>query len=246
MERLCKNFYKKLKIYEKNYSEYTKCLIREKELLVLGKPEEKVRQVLLYFLVHESGLFPKKIDVKVEYKYLDVAVYRAIESHDFKPLQPPLMIIEVKREEENLLNHEAQIIEYLREFRSEMGLLFNCNQIIGYIKEDSGFTRNYLGCITDIPPLIWQSCNRLESDISEFDKAKKGSFDSFTYLVTKYGKRATNKISFKLKSLPVPIVGCFFSFNENKVYYDIYGEYYRKQKLFFEYQDFERLVSISY
>lgn len=246
MGQLCEELFKKLKIYEKNYLEYTKCLIRQKEFILLGKPEEKVRQVLLYFLVHESGLFPNVIDLKVEYKYLDVAVYRAIKNPDFKPLQPPLMIIEVKREEENLLNHETQIIGYLREFRSEMGLLFNCNQIIGYIKEDSNFTRNYLRCITDIPPLILQSFNRVESDISAFEKAKKGSLDSFNYLVSKYGERATNKISFKLKSMSLPIVGCFFSFNDNKVYYDIYGKYSQKQKLFFEYQDFESLIYISY
>ncbi len=246
MSRLCEELFRKIKIYEKNYSEYTKCLIREKEILVLGKPEEKVRQVLLYFLVHESGLFPNTIDIKVEYNYLDVALYKSIKNPDFKPLQPPLMIVEVKREEENLLNHETQILRYLKEFRSEMGLLFNCNQIIVYIKEDSGFTRNYLGCITDIRSLILQSCNRVKSDISEFEKAKKGSGDSFIYLVSKYGKRATHKILFKLKSMPVPIVGCFFNLADNKIYYDIYGKYSRKQKLFFEYQDFESLVSISY
>ena len=156
------------------------------------------------------------------------------------------MIIEVKREEENLLNHETQLLRYLQEFRSELGLLFNCNQIIGYIKEDSGFTRNQLGCITDIPPLILQSYNRLESDISKFEEAKKGSLNSFIYLVNKYGKRATNKIAFQLKSMSVPIVGCFFSFNDNKVYYDIYGKYSQKQKIFFEHQDFDSLVSISY
>lgn len=246
MSRLCEELFKKIKIYEKNYSEYTKCLIREKEILVLGKPEEKVRQVLLYFLVYESGLFPTTIDIKVEYNYLDVALYKSINNQAFKPLQPPLMIVEVKREEENLLNHEAQIIRYLKEFRSEIGLLFNCNQIIGYIKEDSGFTRSYLTCITDIPPLILQSCNRVESDISEFEKAKKGSVNSFICLVSKYGERATNKISFKLKSMSVPIVGCFFNFADNRMYYDIYGKYSRKQKFFFEYQDFESLISISY
>ena len=246
MRRLCESFFKRLEIYEKTYSQYTKCLIREKEIILTGRPEEKVRQALLYFLVQQSGLFPNIVNVQVEYNDLDIAIYKAIENHDFQPFQPPLMIIEVKREEENLLNHENQIRRYLKESCSKMGLLFNCNQIIAYQKEDSGFTRKYLDCITDIPPLIWQSCNQQKSDISKFEKAKKGSWDSFIYLIDKYGKRSTNKILFKLESMPEPLVGCFFSYSENNVYYDVYGIYSRKQKLFFKERDFERLVSIIY
>lgn len=245
MTHLCEKLFKKLNIYQKNYSKYTKCLVRGHEIKIDICGEEIVRQGLLYFLIKESGLFPNLIDIKVEYNYHDIAVYKNIKNQYFMPLQPPVMIVEVKRKSENLLNHESQILRYLNESCSEMGILFNCNEIIAYIKEKTDFTRNDLKCLTNIPPLIVQGCNKLENDVSEFEKAQNGSFDSFIYLSSKYGKYALHKISFKLKNNQVPIEGCFFRFNDNKVYYDIYGKYSRQQ-IFFEYQDFERLVSIIY
>ncbi|MBD2410663.1 hypothetical protein H6H01_07970 [Nostoc calcicola FACHB-3891] len=40
------------------------------------------------------------------------------------------MIVEVKREEENLHNHEKQIEKYLTKSCSEIGILYNYHQII--------------------------------------------------------------------------------------------------------------------
>ena len=130
MSPSCAEILGKLCIYKRNYSEYTKCLSRGIEVLVSGKPEERVRQVLLYFLLRESRLFPDTIDVKTEYNNLDVVVYRRPTEEFFRPLQEPLVIIEVKREEVNLLDYENQLFEYMKEQRGNTGVLFNCNEII--------------------------------------------------------------------------------------------------------------------
>ncbi|MHC5831129.1 MAG: type I restriction enzyme HsdR N-terminal domain-containing protein, partial [Nostoc sp.] len=108
--------------------------------------------------------------------------YKTIKNKYFKPYQPPLMIVEVKREEEDLQNHEKQIERYLKKSCSEIGILYNYHEIIAYKKKDTVFTSNYLNSLKDIPPLILQSSNKLEKDILEFEKAVNGSFDSFIYL----------------------------------------------------------------
>jgi len=246
MDRLCEEISQKLNIYERNYSKYTRCLIRGTEILISSKPEERVRQILLYFLINESGLFPHLIDLKVESDYLDIAIYKNTEDENFKPCQPPILIIEVKREEETLLNHEHQILRYLRESRSEIGILFNGIQLISYMRnENNDFIRNQLKCITDIPSLILQSTNKKEGDFLEFKKAQDGNINSFIYLITKYGKYANNEFTFLLKNTATPIVGCFFSYDENNIYYDTYGKY-SKRKFSFRHYNFEKLVSIIY
>ncbi|MEH2422725.1 MAG: hypothetical protein V7K48_17950 [Nostoc sp.] len=86
-----------LNIYKRNYTEYTKCLIRGREIFIDGRPEEKVRQLFIYFLVKRSGLFPNEIDIKVESNNHDIEVYKTVKNKYFKPYHPPLMIVEVKR-----------------------------------------------------------------------------------------------------------------------------------------------------
>ncbi|MBD2614960.1 MAG: type I restriction enzyme HsdR N-terminal domain-containing protein [Nostoc sp. ZfuVER08] len=245
MASLTEEIYRTLNIYKRNYTEYTKCLVRGKEIILDGRPEEKVRQFFIYFLVNQSGLFPNKIDIKVESDHHDIELYKAVKNQYFKPYSPPIMIIEVKREEENLLNHEKQIEKYLKKSCSEIGILYNYHQIIAYTNRNAVFRSNNLNSLTDIPPLVLQSSNDIENDILDFQKAVNGSFDSFNYLTNKYGKYALNTIIFRLKGEQLPIAGCFFKFQDNKVYYDVYGKYAKKQQSF-NYQDFEKLVSITY
>ena len=245
MTSLSEEISRKLNIYKRNYSEYTKCLIRGKEIVIDGRPEEKVRQLFIYFLVNQSGLFPTKIDIKVESNNHDIELYQSAKNEYFKPYSPPLMIVEVKREEENLRNHEKQIERYLRTSCSKIGLLYNYQEIIAYTKTDVVFTSNHLNSLKDIPPLILQSSNRLEKDIVEFEKAVNGSFDSFVYLVNKFGKYKLNRIVFRLKSEQLPIAGYFFRFQENKLYYKIYVQDVQRQQSC-DRQDFEKLISITY
>ncbi|MBD2410664.1 hypothetical protein H6H01_07975 [Nostoc calcicola FACHB-3891] len=90
-----------------------------------------------------------------------------------------------------------------------------------------------------------QNYNNTDKDLLDFEKAVNGNFDSFSYLAKKYGKYALNIINFRLKSEQLPIAGCFLKFQDRKVYYDIYGKYAKKQQSF-NYQDFEKLISITY
>ncbi|MEH2122910.1 hypothetical protein [Nostoc sp.] len=142
-------------------------------------------------------------------------------------------------------NHEKQIERYLKKSCSEIGILYNYHQIIAYIKKDAVFTRNKLNSLEDILPLILQSSNKLDKNLLEFEKAVNGSFDSFIYLVNQYGKYKLNRIVFRLKGEQLPIVGYFFKFKENKLYYNIYVQNVKKEQSC-DYQDFEKLVSIIY
>ncbi|MDF5709545.1 MAG: hypothetical protein PUP90_18265 [Nostoc sp. S4] len=101
---------------------------------------------------------------------------------------------------------------------------------------------NYLNSLKDIPPLILQSSNKLEEDILEFEKAINGSFDSFVYLVKKYGKYKLNTIIFKLKNEQLPVSGAFFESQDRQVNYLKNGKNWQS----LNYQDFEKLVSIIY
>ncbi|MEH2227803.1 type I restriction enzyme HsdR N-terminal domain-containing protein [Nostoc sp.] len=245
MTSLSEEISRKLNIYKIDYAEYTKCLIRRREIVLDGRPEEKIRQLFLYFLVNESGLFPNTIDIRVESDNHDIELYKTAENEYFKPYLPPLMIVEVKREEENLRNHEKQIERYLKQSCSEIGILYNYHQITAYIKKDGVFMINTLNNLEDITPLIFQSSNKLDKNLLEFEKAVNGSFDSFVYLVNKYGKYKLNRIVFRLKGEQLPIVGSFFKFQENKLYYNIYVQDVKKEQSC-DFQDFEKLVSIIY
>lgn len=248
MHQLCEEILEKLNIYERNYTQYTKCLCRGIELLISNKPEEKIRQILLYFLIHKSGLFPSLINLKVEYNNLDIAIYRNIESETFRPLQSPAAIIEVKREKENLLNYENQLVRYLNEQRSRIGILFNGDDAILFRKDDkkTDFSKNYLSSIEDVSSLLLEATYQVNDDWLEFRKASDGDVESFVYLIKKYGKHTLHKFSFALKSDYNPIVGCCFSCDQDCIYYDIYGKYSRKKRFCFKYHDFDKLISVIY
>ncbi|MEH2006681.1 MAG: hypothetical protein V7K81_16215, partial [Nostoc sp.] len=96
-----------------------------------------------------------------------------------------------------------------------------------------------------IEDLILQKDNSVEHCLLEFEKAQNGNFESFAYLISKYGKYTTNKVVFKVKQQQSEIEGYFFNIQENKVYYDVCGKYSKKQQSF-DYQDFEKLISIAY
>jgi hypothetical protein len=234
-----------LNIYKRNYTECTKCLIRGREIFLDGRPEEKVRQLFIYFLVNKSKLFPNNINIKVEFNNHDIEIHKTVINKSFNPYCPPIMIVEVKREEENLSNHKAQIERYLKKSCAEIGILYNYSEIIAYTKQDGVFTSKYLNSLEDIPPLILQSSNKLERDTSEFEKAITGNFNSFTYLANKYGKYKLNTIIFKLKGQELPVSGYFFEIHGEKVECYVYGKS-PKKKQSFNSQEFEKLISITY
>ncbi|MEH2141201.1 type I restriction enzyme HsdR N-terminal domain-containing protein [Nostoc sp.] len=234
----------KLIKYSKDYQEYTKCLIREIQIPINGRPEELVRQIFIHFIIKETQLFPDIINIEVEVNSHDVEISKKQKNDNFKPYQSPLIIVEVKREDVNLKNHYNQIQRYLKKSGCDIGILYNYHEIITFTRKDDQFETNRLKSIRDIQTLILQS-NDNNDDLLEFKKAQNGNFESFAYLISKYGKYTTNKVVFKVKQQQSEIEGYFFNMQENKVYYDVCGKYSQKQQNF-DYQDFEKLISIAY
>ncbi|MHC5770312.1 MAG: type I restriction enzyme HsdR N-terminal domain-containing protein [Nostoc sp.] len=237
---------KKLNIYVKKYNQqYTKCLIRAIEIPINGRPEELVRQMFIHFLIKESELLANKIHIKVEANNHDIEIYKKQKNDNFKPHQTPLIIVEVKREDALLQNHYNQIQRYLTKADCNIGILYNYQEIITFIRKNNHFEINYLKSLKDIQELILQNNNSNDDGLLLFEKAQNGNFDSFAALISKYGKYTTNKVVFKVKHQQSEIEGYLFNIQENKVYYKICGQYSKKQQSF-DYQDFEKLISITY
>jgi hypothetical protein len=235
----------KLSRYQKDYQEYTKCLIRGIQIPINGRPEELVRQIFIHFFINESKLFPDIINIAVEANNHDIEIYPKQKNDDFKPHQYPLIIVEVKREDVNLKNHYNQIQRYLKNSCCDIGILYNYHEIIAFSRKNDKFEINHLKSIRDIQTLILESNNNYNDDLLEFKKAQNGTFDSFACITSKYGKYTTNTVLFKLKQQKSEIAGYFFNIQGNKVYYDVCGKNSKKQQSF-DSQDFEKLISIVY
>ncbi|WP_445638042.1 Type I restriction enzyme R protein N-terminal domain-containing protein [Nostoc sp. DSM 114161] len=236
----------KLDIYIKKYNQqYTKCLIRGIEIPINGRPEELVRQRFIYFLINESRLLSDKITIKVEANNHDIEIYKKQKNENFKPHQNPLMIVEVKREDVNLQNHYNQIQRYLTNSGCNIGILYNYHEIISFIKKDNQFQIYYLNNLTEIEELLLQSISSIDCDLLEFENAQNGNIENFIYLIKKYGEYTNHTIVFKLKNQLSAIDGYLFAIGDNKIYYKMCGQYSKKQQ-FFDYQEFEKLISIIY
>lgn len=94
------------------------------------------------------------ISIKVESNNHDIEIYRKQINDSFKPHQNPLLIVEVKREDANLLNHYDQIQRYLTKTGCDLGILYNYHETIAFTGEDSNFKINHLKNIRDVEELI--------------------------------------------------------------------------------------------
>ena len=237
----------KLCTYERDYLQYTKCLCRGIELLLSGKPEEVVRQVFLYFLIHESELFPNTISVRTEHNNLDIAIYKPPTEEQFRPRQAPVVIVEVKREDAYLPDHKDQLFRYMKEQRTSVGILFNGNEVIVYEKGTEGVSKKgQLDSLSELRDLLKCVLCRDEVDLCEFQCARDGDVDSFIYLASKYGKYTVHQFKFTLKNTLMLITGCCFQVQGQRIYYDIYGKYGPKKRFSFDRCEFERLISMIY
>jgi hypothetical protein len=247
MNPSCAEILGKLCFYERDYLRYTKCLSRGIEVQLSARPEELVRQVLLYFLLEDSGLCPNTIEVKTEYNNLDVALYKPYVEEYFRTCRVPLMIIEVKREEANVADHEDQLLGYMRERRTVHGVLFNANETIHYErKPERQFTKRSLNSLGELGELLRHLAHHADPDIAAFQRARDGDVDSFVYLFEKYGKYTLHRFTFTLKSKPAPIAGCCLTADGQRVCYDVYGKYTAKKRFAFERSEFDRLQSVIY
>lgn len=234
-----------LDIYPRNNQRYIRCLIRKTEIAIDGRPEELVRQMFIHSLIKESELLADKIHIKVEANNHDIEIHKIEKNHDFKPHQAPLIIVEVKREDATLQNHHAQIKRYLTRACCNVGILYNYHKIILFHKKDNGFEINYLRDFGEVKQVILKESSIINCNLLEFNKAQNGDFESFAFLISKYGKYTTNTIVFKLKNQSSELKGYFFKVQGNKVYYDLCGQYSKNQQVF-DALDFEKLVSIKH
>ncbi|ULP70449.1 hypothetical protein BDGGKGIB_00065 [Nodularia sphaerocarpa UHCC 0038] len=245
MTYLNEEIQQKLDIYSKKYNQqYTKCLFRGIEIPLNGRPEELVRQLFLHFLIKESGLFPDLINIKVEANNHDIEIYKKHKNSNFTPHQTPLVIVEVKREDVNLQNYYNQIQRYLTKAGCHLGILYNYHEVIAFFRKKHEFEINYLESLKDIQKLIIPTNNR-DNCLLEFEKAQNGNLESFIYLINKYDKSLTNTITFKIKKQKSEINGHSFDVRENKIYYEMFGNYSKKMQSF-DCQDFEKLIAIRY
>ncbi|MBW4560879.1 MAG: type I restriction enzyme HsdR N-terminal domain-containing protein [Mojavia pulchra JT2-VF2] len=236
----------KLNIYIKQYNQkYTKCLIRGLEIPIDGRPEELVRQMFLHFLIKESGLFPDKINIKVESNNHDIEIYKKQKNEKFKPYQNPLIIVEVKREDVNLQNYYNQIQRYLINSGCNIGILYNYHEIIIFIRKSNQFEIYYPENLRKIKELILQADSSIDDDLLEFENAQNGNSQSFVYLINKYAKYTNHTVAFKLKHQLSAIDGYLFNVKENKIEYKMCGKYSQKYQTF-DSQDFEKLIYIIY
>jgi hypothetical protein len=247
MNPSCAEILGKLCIYERDYLRYTKCLSREIEVQLSARPEELVRQVLLYFLLKDSGLYPDTIDVKTEHNHLDAAVYKPYVEEQFRTYQGPLAIIEVKREEANLADHEDQLLGYMKERRTTHGVLFNGNETVHCERmSDGGLCKRSLDSLSELGDLLRMLASKSDSDVCAFQRARDGDVDSFVHLVEKYGKYTVHRFTFSLKDRPESISGCCFSVDGQRIRYDVYGKYAAKKRFALERWEFDRLHSVIY
>lgn len=237
----------KVSLYSRGNLEYTRCLCRGIELLVTGQPEELVRQSLLVHLVQSSGLYPEHIDLRIEFNNVDIAVIKPYSHERFRPLQKPIAVIEVKRVEVDLQNHQNQLFNYLDENQTITGFLYNGRELLVYeLNSNGGWSQNRLTTLAQLDSVLHCAASRPDLDASVFHLAAKGCQDSFLTMINAFGRYTLHKIAFVLKGVPEPITGCCFRLQGDRIYYDLCGNYTRKQKPSFCLTEFNYLHSLVY
>lgn len=122
---------------------FIKCLKRDKEIAL--KPEEAVRQLYLYKLIHEYGYPTSRIEVEFpihfgrEVKRADIAIM------DKDRLMVPYIIVELKKPK--LTDGKEQLKSYCNATGAPIGVWTNGEQISYYNRKGP----NYFEPITNIP-----------------------------------------------------------------------------------------------
>lgn len=241
-----------LEFYKRDYTKYTKCLVREQEIKISGHPEEEVRQCFLYFLINELQdlLSAQKIKICVEENNFDISIFQIFEDDDFQPNIPPLIIIETKKQDVDINSHKWQLTGYMKQYKCNIGLISNMEDAILLETND---IRNISECILFKKEILISKIKDFQSqqivndlDIQHFQNAKNGDIQSFIFLIKKYGRYTTHKIKFKLSE--EEIIGYCFNVDEekNKISYNRCGGGYTKKQNIFGYDEYNKLLSIKY
>lgn len=233
----------KLITYPFNGSLKTKCLIRGKNLLLT--PEEKVRQAFLQRFI-DLGLM-KDYLFKVEHKSFDIAIYQKSNIKDFNPYNPPLLIVEVKKNENtNVLNSLNQIKKYLNTANTKLGLLGNCKELYIINSKKGNDEKFEFKDITET--LDTEVKNRtIEQDIEMFKLAQNGDFRAFEWLTNKYDLESIFKFSVNQHSQTIIHEGFLFEEKGNNIMFNNKGVSVRKngRRPRFNKNSFIQLLSIK-
>ncbi|MBQ7733188.1 MAG: type I restriction enzyme HsdR N-terminal domain-containing protein, partial [Synergistaceae bacterium] len=122
---------------------YVKCIIRDKEIRLT--PEEAVRQLYIYDLIHVKGYSPENIKLEHainfgrEVKRADIVIFER--DHP----ESEYIIVEVKKPK--LLEGKGQLKSYCNATGALIGVWTNGEQIVYYHRKDP----NYFEQIPDIP-----------------------------------------------------------------------------------------------
>lgn len=235
---MLKNCLKKTISYNFNVSENrmcVECLVRKK--FVRLTPEEKVRQSFLSIFLSLIDL--KIYIIKVEFRNLDISIYTKYKYSEFKPFMYPVMIIELKRNSSNVLDHKAQLLKYLTVNKCNTGILSTCKQIYKYTKESS---EKY----TEVKIDDLCSFLRVHEDLDHFhlfEKAKKGCVESFITLISVFG--ANNTVAFRCSGYNQPIQAIWLRAVNGQIFFDISGVKGKKKQKHIPYESFIGLLSIK-
>jgi hypothetical protein len=212
-----KNFTKNnFDIYRKDdFLTYAKCPIRGEIFLPDYKPEEKVRLSFIYFLIACSEIYPQFVSILVETERLDLSLYNNALG-EIANYFPPVLIVETKREEHNLISAYGQLVQYLHTKKTENGLIFNIKQTYKVTKILDNYECEELfessEIISFIQTAITNQNKRFEDEVRLFLLAKAGDFESFKKLALKY--RRNKRVIFNViqNGNKYVIEGHFFEF----------------------------------
>lgn len=235
-----------LVIYERDLIRYTRCLARGNEVQVSARPEEVVRQTILYHILNRSGLCPECVYVRAETQHLDVALYKPPADERFRLSRGPIAIIEVKRRESHLPDHEQQLLDYLATYRGSVGFLYNGDVLFAYERGQAGWAARQLSTLADLDSLVKSTASQYDPDYVTFQLAAEGDFESFLRLAQAYGRYTLHNFTFTLKNDPNPIAGCCFRIRQGVVHYDVCGIFTMKQVPCFHPDQFGQLLSVIY
>jgi len=224
--------------YYVNNEIYIDCEIRKQKVIL--NPEEKVRQAFILNLFKFSNINSDNFTIKVEYKNLDIVIYKKHVNKDFQPAQNPILIIELKRQSINILNFKDQLLDYLKLYSCDYGILSNCKQLYLYSKINEDFIRNEIS-LCELEDLL--QYDKFNNDISLFNSAINGNLNSFLKLIEKFGK--TSKFTFQCSGYSVPIEVFWLSHSMDYIFYDHCGCKSRKKRPKIMKTSFIKLISIQ-
>jgi hypothetical protein len=86
----------------------------------------------------------QKIIICVEESNLDISILKILEHENFQPNIPPLMIIEIKNQNIDINVHKQQLIDYMKQYKCNTGVISNIEDAIMFERDDSGNYSDYI------------------------------------------------------------------------------------------------------